>query len=234
MRGGSVANPVPVCIQQRVIAVASMGVTGQAEADAVGYRAADKATENLVVEIAVAGVELAGQRFRRRQSVDQNRAARGVAAIQRTLRTLEYFDAFEIGEVGVDRRHIRLVEAIDIDTDIVFKADACGQRTDTAHGRIRERALEVDLQAGNRLAQILQIADAALFGGLRRDGRDGHRHVFKALGAVLRGDDDLVLICGSWICSPSNSRRNQCNRCAAMRKDIAMDRVFIHFRIPPN
>ncbi len=83
--------------------------------------------------------DLAGEFFRRILRYDIDQAAGGVATEQGSLRTTKHFDALNIDQVEAERRHDRLVDTVDIDSDVGLIADIGIPGSDAADIRLKAR-----------------------------------------------------------------------------------------------
>jgi len=148
--------------------------------------ARDGVIEAPVLEAHVA-TELAGGLAR--DEVD--RAARGVATEQRTLRSTQHFHAFQFDHVEHAALRLADIDAVDVHThgrvhpDRRIAGDSATDRDDRDHrgaGALAERDVRRDA------VQVRYALDAAHAQGLAAHGRHRDRNILDALLALLRGD----------------------------------------------
>ena len=126
----------------------------------------------------------------------RQRTAFGVAAKQRSLRTLKHFDPFDIEQRGVKAVLAAEVNAVDIDADTLFARGLVGiERHDPADPDRQRRLPRFkggNTQAGNsavgQIEQALHLALTDRIGAHHRDRDRGALQVGFALGG---GDDDI-------------------------------------------
>ena len=159
---------------------------------------------------------------------DVHRAGGGVAAIQRSLRTAQHFDAVDIVEGAAGAARTAVIDAIDIEGDsriadlgVVGAADA----TDEDFHRI---AVIADLQGRHGIRQGQSIVDAGILQRIAGQGGDRDRHVLRAFGSLLGGHYHLV---------DAGGRRRLGVRGGAEREKAASDQnpatlVEIHHESP--
>ena len=126
-----------------------------------------------------------------------HRAAFGVAAEQRALRSFQHFDALDVEQGGVEAVLAAEIDAVEIDADALFARGLVGVvRHDAAnadrHGRLA-RFKRRDAQARNRaVGEVEQALDVAIFHGRIADHRKRDRRVLQVGFALQRGDDHDV------------------------------------------
>jgi hypothetical protein len=123
-------------------------------------------------------------------------AAEGVPAIERALRAALDLDAADVEQRNALLLSPALVDAVDVEADdrVVLGAHQAG--ADAADGGERVRALLAPGQAGRDIFQPARVVDMSARQGLSIHGRYRDRHVLKAFGAPLRGDDDFFDLVG--------------------------------------
>ena len=184
--------------QALVEAVGVPEVAGNDDADGVRQRPRDIAAHPAVVVAAVGALDVAFEVVGRVLGVDQDRAARGVAAIERSLRPLEHLDAVDRGQVHVQDLRGELVKVVDEDRDVVL-VGAGVDRGDAADRHLRIGAAVADLEPGGDVLEVAHRVDADAAERLLADDLDRHRHLLQPLGAALGGDQDLVAVAGPFL-----------------------------------
>ena len=179
-----------------VVAVGLAIAGGHAESDlVVDQRRGDVALDLHIAERAVAERGIALGLHAGRLGEHLNGAAGGVAAEQRALRTLQHFNPLHIGKVEVVHGGFRLINAVEIDGDVVISTRAGDGRGDAADGGNGEVTDAVDPQARRDVAQRNRVNNAGL-GKLRAvQGGDRNRHVAGKLRLALCGHDDVTGVC---------------------------------------
>ena len=177
------------------IAVVALVEPGQPERHQIlDQRYADAALHVDRIEPAVIDREIGfgGVAGLARRQVD--RAAGGVAAVERALRPAQHLDLLEIEEPRALRERRADIDAVDIDADRarggrveIVDADAPDE-----DARIGGAVVRLDLQAGRLVGEIDDIGDPAVADRVATDRGDGDGYVLKFFGALLRGDDDLA------------------------------------------
>ena len=121
-------------------------------------------------------------------------AREGIAAVERALRALQHLDALDVGEAEVEHRLVRQVDAVVEHGDVLRAVGQLGVGEAAQHqapgeaGRVI--ALVVEARGAQRdVGEVLQRAALDLLGAERVDHQ---RDVLQRLGALARGDHDLV------------------------------------------
>src|SRR5690606_4052837 len=127
--------------------------------DRVGQSGREVELRALIVEPAVTGLYFSGRREGQVLRRDQDRAAGRVTAEQRALRSFEHLHLIDRQKVQVDAHLIGLIEAIDIDGDVVFLPNADNGGRYAADGRLQVNAGAAELRAHGDLLKPLDAAD---------------------------------------------------------------------------
>ena len=147
--------------------------------------------------IAVAGVDRAAELARRRLRDDRERAAFGVAAEQRTLRTLQHLDALNVEQRGVQAMLTGKIDAVHIDADALFARGLVGVERHDAADPDGQRALAGfeggDAERWNAaVGKIIKALDVAILDRLLVDDADRNRGALEIGLALGGGDNDLL------------------------------------------
>ena len=122
-----------------------------------------------------------------------DRAGKGVLAVERALRTLDHFDARDVGEADVDRVVALDVDAVDEGRDVLHLGGHVDLRQAAHHGRRGEARREIlEREAGRGRRDVLEFTGAAPAEFFRRVSGDDHRDVLDGLFALARRDDDFL------------------------------------------
>ena len=121
------------------VAVASVPITTDAVAEAVGNGAGNERRDFAVVVVGVSTLNIRGELLRGPSRIDQNRAARGGPAVERPLRSFQDFYALDVDQVRTNGGRIGLVEAIHIGCDVVLLTWSDDLSGDSANGRLDVR-----------------------------------------------------------------------------------------------
>lgn len=124
-----------------------------------------------------------------------DRAGHRVAAVERTLRAAQHFDAHDVGEVIVRGRQARLVHVVDVHRDGRFRGDAAAVDLERAahadRDGVRRGGHRGDLKAGGAGRDVLDLHDDALLEHVVGDRGDRDGGVLQRLFTALRRDEDL-------------------------------------------
>ena len=181
-----VQEPVPVK------AVAGVVGTGQHQAGAIADRRRDIGRGLVGIVFCRADLDAAFQHITGLQRLDDDRAGRCVAAVQRALRAFQYFDLaqgalilVELGGVGLenavdDQRHrafgiARAVDAANVDLGIT----GFGGAADNGH-------------AGGQLDKFIGLLDTGPVEHVLGEHGDRCRHVGQQFVLPAGGDDDHI------------------------------------------
>ena len=148
-------------------------------------------------EIAHAAVNMSAKDAGRCLGDERQRAAFGVAAEQRALRTLQHFDPLDVEQSGVQALRLTERHAVDIDANATI---ACRLVLIVGHDAAntdRQRRLAClerrDAQRRDRsVGQVEQAEDMAILHRLRAQHADRDRRLLQVGFTPRRGDDDLT------------------------------------------
>ena len=146
---------------------------------------------NLVVT-AIADFGTAVRNERRVRSLDQDRATGCIASEQRSLRTLENLDGFEVAQLEVGRELARTVNSVDVSRDVGREAHAGSGAAYAADGRLEEGARKVETKARHDLAEFRSAGDPRCSEAFPAYRRNRDRNIDLAFVATLRRDDDFT------------------------------------------
>jgi hypothetical protein len=137
---------------------------------------------------------LAAEGAGRRGGDDVQHAGDGALAEQGRLRPAQHFHPLDVDQVleggGLEAdRHV-----VDDHRDVRLDGDAVREGADAAHldAEIARLRAVVDRDRRRQLHHVAQFADVVAVDHVLGQGGDRHRHVLQALGALGRGDDDLL------------------------------------------
>ncbi len=214
---------------------------GETRLDRVTRNRAGNGGEQLVaVIVADAGFALDVKIAGRCLGDHVDRAADGVAAIERALRTLQHFDAFDILEHAQHAAGAAQVAFIDEHADRRFRTRIELARTDAADVKLRTAGAETaGVEAGDARRDVADVEHAGGPQRLAVERGDRGRNILKAFRTALRGNDDvgravffsgcvgsclrLLLSCGERRISERGSRQKR-------RND---NLLYVHLDFPP-
>ena len=121
-------------------------------------------------------------------------AAGGIAAIQGALRTAQHFNAIDVEQLALSLDRQRERDAVQAHAHGRGVIGGVVDEADASQTKLRLTAAErrLHLQAGNRVLQIVDIADGLRRQALAREHRHGDTHVLCRFLAPLRGHDDFL------------------------------------------
>ena len=157
------------------------------------HRHVDRALEVDSVVIAVADRAEARELARLglgRQHVD--RAAGGVAAVERTLRSLEHLDAIEIVEDAGCRGRAADIHPVIVERDGGIAVRGTREVADAAHEIIVVRARRRHRERRDQAGQTVDRTRPGLEQIAAADHVDRHRGALAVLAHALGGDDDVA------------------------------------------
>ncbi len=177
------------------VAVSLVVEAGDSQAADRTERHVEAGIQAQCVVAAVAGRGIAAEALARLARDEVDRAAGGIATVQRALWSAQHFDA-----IHVEQRHRQDVGAIDVfaidvDDDRSILGFVVGGRADAAHGDLHRALVLVQLHDRRDLVDVVHVGEAGIAQLLRIDHVDRDRNILDALLAVLRRDDDF-LECG--------------------------------------
>ena len=166
--------------------------------------------------VAVTGLGLDAQVFRRLARDEGDAAAGRVAAEQRALRPAQHFDAFDVHHVERAGARTADVDAIDIEAIGGVEPESfAGRGGDTAdrdHRRAAAGGTLHDGDVGGQTAEVAGIADAELFNLFGAERADGDGDILQVLFTLLRGHHDFAeagIIFGAVLCQRRAGDRDQ-------------------------
>ena len=162
-----------------------------------------------------------------------DRAAHGVAAIERALRTAQNFDAFDV--IDVEHRTLRAVEVhvVEVDADALFKARnriLLANAADEGRKGGVGAAAGFQRHVGHLFCQRGDVHRAGVGKLVAGQGGDGDRHVDQRFLAATGGDDDLARIAlGRCFGILSMNRRGgEADECACDQRSAAQQGSLTH------
>ncbi|MNS75991.1 hypothetical protein D3C72_1095230 [compost metagenome] len=176
---------------------------GDAQRHVVGKRDIDHALRLQVALVAHGDAGRAhelGRARRGRHEVDG--AGRGIAAVQRALRSARHLDVRQVVHQRRGALRTRRIHAVDIKGDSRVAQLRVVGRTDAAHVDVHAArvAMLLDDEAGHHGGQRRQILDLVVLQGVLVEGGDGQRRLLHE-GIAARGrDDDAVHLFGCRLC----------------------------------
>ena len=175
-------------------AVAPVEHAGDARRDLLGNREADGALDAHLVEAPIVDAGVAVGLAARLAGNEIDRAARGVAAIERALRAFQHLDALGVEELEELAGRRSEIDVVDIDADGAGDVGVEVVDADAADEDVRVHRTErgLDIQARRLQRQILHVFDAEPLDGLAGKGGDGHRRRLQVFALALRSDDDAL------------------------------------------
>ena len=178
-------------------AVAAVVRGGEAQGRRVlDDRHVDRALDLVVVEAAVARLDVARVVALRLLVEDADRASDRVAAVEGALRPALDLHAVDVEQLEHRAERRRVVHVVDIEPDLGLKREAEIELADAADERLIGLAEAVAAlghgDVGRGLRDIDHVGDAALLDLVRVHGGDRHRDLLQRLRAELRGDHDLA------------------------------------------
>ena len=176
-------------------AVTALAGKAQAETGDTGLRQVQRELVGLRAERAETGGDGTTPFARGLAGDEIDGTGERVAAIERALRATQHLDALEIDHVEHGTLRLAEIHAVQVHADgrvpeergVVLHAAADG---DLGRGGVARRARHGEVRG--QIVQRLDVAQTALFHGIRLEGGDGDGHVLQALAALLGGDDDFV------------------------------------------
>jgi hypothetical protein len=176
------------------IAVALQGDAGDACGEPFAERRVQRALDLRVVVVAVLPLDVAAEHAGFRGFRDHvDRAARGVAPVQRALRAAQYRDLLDVVVLGLEQAREQDRDLVDMDAHTVVGAGGHQRGADAADREVV--AGEVALGVGHVRrgeAHVAEGGDLLRFQRGRVEGGDRDRHVLRRFRALLRGDDDFL------------------------------------------
>ena len=158
----------------------------------VAKRHIDRAFGNERIVVAVAYRAVARQLADLRLDGDDvDRAASGVAAIERALRSLQHLNTLEIEEHPRRARRPSDVDAIIVERDRRIAVRRDGEVADAADEDQVASAGRLDRQRRYLLVQSSGLGHAGGRDVRSRDDVDRHRRALQVLRSALGGDDDI-------------------------------------------
>ena len=180
-------------------AVVHIGVVADIDArgaqrDILAERNVDRGIEPQRVVIAVFDIALGARSVEiGALGDDVDRAAGGVAAVERALRSLDHFDALEVVEEARGRARAADIDAVEIERDRRVRQRVAVEIADAAQIEQRVRARRGrDLERRDDRGQLGRARDAGAGERIARDGADRDRGALEIFRAALRGDDDVL------------------------------------------
>ena len=146
-----------------------------------------------------ARVEAEGFQIRRIGNVP-DRAAQRRRAVQRALRTVQYFNTIQVERVDIQTLITDAVRGAGAQWNVIqvhagraAQLRACGNAAN--HQQVCAGTCRGKAQTGYEPREVVQIAGFDLFQGAGGQRRDTARHVLDGLGAAGRRDDDFSKLC---------------------------------------
>ena len=165
-------------------------VASEAELQVGRQRAGDRGFQQRAAIVAHRGANFAVGLFGRALGDHVDRAADGVAAVERALRAAEHFDPVDEQRRAAGFNGRGGVDAVRIGSDAGVGGLHVGQAADAAQADAVQLARIG--QAGREVGHVLDGVDTqevALLGGV---GRNGDRDVMQALAPLFGGDDQFL------------------------------------------
>ena len=184
-------------LRRRVPGIASIVliIAGDLDRKTVGQRHVDRGARQLLVVAAIAHFGIAADRLPGLAHDDADRAARGVAPEQRSLRSAQHLDALDIEQRQVVGILSAQIDVIDIGADrrVEGRNRLCIPQTTKKISVRRADAGVVDRdQIGHELPELQRVRHALRLQLFRRKCRHRDRHVLHALLATLCRHDDIA------------------------------------------
>ena len=195
--GGDILVVVRDAVEEQVIAVSATRQLGDRAADAEVVADRGRSGEDAFKLGVGAGVdgELRFGRISERLGDVFHRAANGVPAVERTLRSAQHFDALDIEHVEYAALWAIQIDVIEIDADAgleatnrILLADAADEGGECRIGA----AGNFERHVRRELSDFGDVGRADVFKLFAREGRDGQRNVLQVLFATLRSHDNDV------------------------------------------
>jgi hypothetical protein len=169
-----------------------------AEAQALGERAADRRAGTRRVEIAIGGDDVPLERVARLLGRDHDRTGGSVAAVEGALWAFQHLDLLDAEQVLVEGLDAGQGDAVDDDRDVGIGVAHRRLAADVDIGFARIVLDEGDV--GRRSQKVHGSGDAALRDGRFGDDADRDRYFDQAFIALGRGDDDVRDTIALWRC----------------------------------